>query len=532
MKRTLIFVVLLALVASQAAFGQSTLRRIVNNLEVDIWTDRDDGSSYQEGDAITIYFRASQDCYVTIYDLDTRGNINLIYPEQPDMNNFIVGDEIYMIPDRSEDYELEVTGPPGNEHIQMVASMQPFDVPEWWEPISVVDDGWPFSYDDDDEQFLDQVNQTFFPYDHAAYDRVSFYVSPKYYYKRAEVDCAGDCGVVYVDYPTGCEVYVDGIYWGVAPLWIPSIYLGRHRMSVYWGTFIVYNDWFTVYDYEPCYVYTRPHYLYSYYYDHWSRPYHWGHRNGPSPIKYKPRTYYSGGKLETRSGYTIVDNDNMRYKKSKVYSTAKIDRIKTYKSKYGYDKATKTYTTVKRKPISTFDTKVKTYTTPSVKKGDDGKGSATVDRKPAAGSAGSKGSVVPSSRSGGDKKKDTSGDKKSTIKRKSTSASKAYETWRKAVGAKSVKPKSSSGSKSSTNSKSATVKSSPTKSSSGSKSGQKSSAPKTKSSSSSVKKSSGSKSSPSSSGAVKKSSGGSKASPSKSSSGGARKSTSGAKKKK
>jgi hypothetical protein len=44
------------------------------------------------------------------------------------------------------------------------------------------------------------------------------------------------CGNVYLDYPWGSSVYIDGIYWGCTPLYVPRIYVG-------WHTFTVYDSW-------------------------------------------------------------------------------------------------------------------------------------------------------------------------------------------------------------------------------------------------------------------------------------------------
>jgi hypothetical protein len=336
MRRTIIIAALLALVASLPLTAQSTLSRVYKDLEIDLWTDRDDGSNYEEGEEITIYFRASRDCFVTIYDLDTRGNINLLFPETPEANNYIAGGEVYVLPDPAEDYVFTVSGPPGHEYLQMVASTEPFPVPQWEAPISVYDDYWPFEYEDDVDEFLFKINSRFFPIENIAFDQVSFYVAPNYYYQRTYSDCSGDCGVVYVDYPRGCDVYIDGIYWGAAPLWIPSIYLGRHRVSVYWGTSLVYHDWIYVDYYDPYFVYPRPHFIYTYTYRHWYPYRYYDYFYGPSKYKYKQRSYYAYGPLDPKPGYKVVANKHTHYKKSKTYSTAKIKRLDTFKAKYGY----------------------------------------------------------------------------------------------------------------------------------------------------------------------------------------------------
>ncbi|HSG99652.1 MAG TPA: DUF4384 domain-containing protein, partial [candidate division Zixibacteria bacterium] len=93
-------------------------------LDVEIWTDNESGI-YYEGDEIKIYFRANRDCWVAIYNIDTDGRVNLIYPFDEFDDPYIEGGRIYRIPDRYDDYELIVQGPSGVENIQIVASRTP-----------------------------------------------------------------------------------------------------------------------------------------------------------------------------------------------------------------------------------------------------------------------------------------------------------------------------------------------------------------------------------------------------------------------
>jgi hypothetical protein len=345
MKRLLIFSALLALAMAGSLAAQSTLRREYRDLAIDVWTDHDTGSNYYEGDNVTIYFKTSQDAYVTIYDLDSRGNVNLIFPPSPTDNHLVQAGEVYQIPDPSADYTLTLEGPPGNENIQMVASTDYFPVPNWDGPVSVYDNDWGFKYDGDNEKFMDQINNKYFTGENFAYDHVGFYVAPKYYYQPDRADCSGDCGRAYIDYPDGCEVYVDGVFFGYAPLYMPGIYLGRHRVTVYWGTSVVYNDWIFVNAYDPFCVFPRPLFVYRYCYDNWYHHRNWdSYWGGPSHFKYKDRDFYSGARLAERRGYRIVDNDHGRYVRSKSYDAGKESRIADYKQKFGYDPGSRTFT--------------------------------------------------------------------------------------------------------------------------------------------------------------------------------------------
>jgi hypothetical protein len=391
MKRTIILGLVLAFAMFQTMAAQSTLRRVFDDLSVDVWTDKDDGTNYYEGDPITIYFRASADCYITVYDLDTRGNINLIFPDDPSGKNYVHGGEIYMIPDKGDDFELTVDGPPGNEHIVAAASVDMVPVPDWRGPVSVYDNVWGFKYDGDDENFIKQVNDKYFGGDKGvAFDDAKFYVAPKYYYKPERADCSGDCGQVYVDYPNGCDVYVDGVFYGVAPLYLPGIFLGRHRITVYWSNSIVYNDWILVDAWTPFFVYTRPYYMYHYCYDHWYRNYAWdSYRYGPSHYKYKNANFYTHSRPESRRGYEIITNDHYKYGKSTTYVKEKTDRLEKYKAEGGYDVKTRTFTDTKSRGVDR-PTDKKYYTPGSEEKTRKPEGgrsyfepkSGTVDSKP------------------------------------------------------------------------------------------------------------------------------------------------------
>lgn len=202
-------------------------------LDVEVWTEQEE---YYEGEEIDISFRASKDCYVAIYNIDTRGNVSLLYPVDEQDDFLIQGGHIYNLPDNYDDYELTVRGPEGIEYLQIVASREPFPLDDW-DPDMVCDD--------DPYDFMSFINAAFFGCDFGcrrAYDMTSFMVKEweqAYFRPVYDYDCPhwSMCGSVYVDYPFGGAVYVNGVYWGCAPLYIPRIYFGYHWITVYdpWG---------------------------------------------------------------------------------------------------------------------------------------------------------------------------------------------------------------------------------------------------------------------------------------------------------
>jgi hypothetical protein len=214
--------------------GGDTRARIDRYLDAEIWTNHSDDEFYA-GDNIVIKFRVNRDAFVAIYSVDSRGRVNLLFPSRQDADNFVGGGTTYSLPGSFDDYDLVVTGPQGTENLQIIASRERFSIPDWYPHSGLEFDG------DDRADYMDYLNDRYFVrYDGQkfAYDRTAIYINeweddyfrPVYYpyYPNWTV-----CGNVYVDYPFGGTVYVDGIYWGCAPLYIPRVFVGWHTFTVY-----------------------------------------------------------------------------------------------------------------------------------------------------------------------------------------------------------------------------------------------------------------------------------------------------------
>lgn len=207
----------------------------VSDVGVKMWANNNDGI-YYAGENITIYFQADRDCYVTVYSVDTRGEVSILYPVERWDDGYIRGGATYAIPDDHADYDLTVTGPEGIEHIVAVASAERPDIVGWYDKAPV-----ECGTQDDRDEFINYVNQQYFGSgsdDFQGQDRVLVYIKENhYYYKPVYVPQTWydypDYSVVYIDYPFGGEVYIDGIYFGIAPLWIPRVIIGYHWITVY-----------------------------------------------------------------------------------------------------------------------------------------------------------------------------------------------------------------------------------------------------------------------------------------------------------
>lgn len=207
-------------------------------LDAEVWVDHADGE-YYIGDDIGISFRVSRDAFVAIYTVDSRGMVNLLFPSDPSEDNFVRGGETYQLPGPRDNYDLVVSGPEGVENIQVIASRERFPVPSWYGNSGLVCD-W-----DDRYEFMDYVNGKYFiRYDgqRFAYDRAVIFVNEweEYYFRPVYYPTYPSwsvCGNVYIDYGWGHSVYINGVYWGCTPLYVPRIAVGWHTITIFdpWG---------------------------------------------------------------------------------------------------------------------------------------------------------------------------------------------------------------------------------------------------------------------------------------------------------
>ena len=105
-------------------------RRVVpqprERAEVDVWFDKQCGTPYEQGEKILISFRTTVDAYVTVYDIDTTGKVSVLFPNKHYPDNFVKGNQVYTMPNRTYSYDLVVEGPEGIEYVDVVASTDPY----------------------------------------------------------------------------------------------------------------------------------------------------------------------------------------------------------------------------------------------------------------------------------------------------------------------------------------------------------------------------------------------------------------------
>jgi len=290
-------------------------------LDIDVWVDRGDGSVYNPGDEIKVFFETSRDCYVVVYNIDTRGYVNILYPYDHTDSPWVEGNQVYRVPGRYDDYDLRVDGPEGVEYVQAIASLEPIVLPDWPRYVGgMKEDHLDITVlrleDEDPYDFMETINYHLVPgYDHAV-DLCIFnveYPHPRWYYHPQVywVDRPWNypMGGIYMGCPYGAEVYIDGVFYGICPITIPSLICGRHWITVYWFGCRVWWDWVHIYPHRTIRLWTD-----------FPRKYRFAH-DGVIKKKYKLRKekgFFGSGKTVSV--------------KEKDYRVSQKEKIKTHRS--------------------------------------------------------------------------------------------------------------------------------------------------------------------------------------------------------
>ncbi len=311
MKRQMltIAVLLLALLAPSAAqaFRESG-DASAEQVGIKVWLDEANGSVLRPGEYAQIYFQAETDCYVAVYNIDTEGFVNLLYPRYGD-TGWTGGQQIYSVPSEQDDYDLIVEGPRGIEYVVAIASQYPLNLSylaeagQSWTGSSMVTTA---RVSGDPSEAIYEINEALAWGDDThtplgvASDIGWFYIEQQVPYPRY---------MVYSWYPDQ--------YWN--PWWDPydnvDLFIDFH-----WG-----HDWCRPYWWQQHY---RPHHHHDYWYTMHGNSGHsrWKcsvHNDGwrPPHREKRGRGYVSDNNRGTRYKTGRIEKEKVRDKGSRVVDT-------------------------------------------------------------------------------------------------------------------------------------------------------------------------------------------------------------------
>ena len=93
---------------------------------VKVWMKEKDRRNYRVGEKARFYVSSDQDCYLIMLNLDSQGNMRILFPNQYFRNNFVKAGRVIQIPDEKmgRKFELEFGEPVGEEVVKVFATTQ------------------------------------------------------------------------------------------------------------------------------------------------------------------------------------------------------------------------------------------------------------------------------------------------------------------------------------------------------------------------------------------------------------------------
>ncbi len=112
-------------------------------LEARVWLDRGEEPVLRRGEQVRVYYRVSQDAFVSVFHIDSNGTVRMVFPSSPQENHYARGGRDYRILFPGSSYWY-VDDDPGMGYFFIVASPEPFDFSSF--QYSHYAGGWDLSY--------------------------------------------------------------------------------------------------------------------------------------------------------------------------------------------------------------------------------------------------------------------------------------------------------------------------------------------------------------------------------------------------
>ena len=275
----MITALLLPLLLAAAPNGAVRADRAVagDDPAVQIWINND--RTFVPGDRAKVQVRAREDGYLLVLHVDPDGTLRVLFPLDPNDDNFVRGGKKYEIRGRGDRESFSVDGRSGRGTVYAAVSNDPFRFGQFvlgdhWDYRSLAPDRLPTDPEQDLNELVRRMANASFDYDILTYTVVERVVYADNYYSTSYYGYDGYSGCGYSYY--GCGGSYFGSPYGVSV----GLFFGRpyHRRAFddpFYDPFF-----FDPYYYRPVYVYPVRHYGYSYGYPYYGYPYYGGRNYG------------------------------------------------------------------------------------------------------------------------------------------------------------------------------------------------------------------------------------------------------------
>ena len=192
--------------------------------------DKEGGATYAPGERIKIFFQASQDSFVTLYNYDTEGRVKIIFPNQYSPHNFVRAGQTHSVEGLIDPHTR-----PGIEYVQGFATTRPIFIGD--KEKNLISKEFMPEISKDFKNFTITIKGIIVslpPTVWTSSNLLSYTVRPitppPTYYGR----------IIATSHPQGAKVYLDNAYRGTTPINLDRVASGQHHIKL---AMAGYQDW-------------------------------------------------------------------------------------------------------------------------------------------------------------------------------------------------------------------------------------------------------------------------------------------------
>jgi hypothetical protein len=250
-----------------------------------LWINND--RRFLPGDRAKVEVRTRDDGYLLVFHVDPDGHLRVLFPLDPDKDNFVRGGKKYEVRGRGGRESFEVDNATGKGTVYAAVSRDAFRfdgfvVGDHWDYRALAPSRLPADPEQELNELVRRVAQGDFDY-----DLLNYYVSDRVAYRSDYTPYYGS------SYDSWCYTFSCSPYYGSA--FSIGIVFGRpYRRYYYDPYFYAYDPFYNPFFYDPYYyaaVY-RPRYVYPYPWYYGYNGYNYYDRYNTYRQPYSPYTPY------------------------------------------------------------------------------------------------------------------------------------------------------------------------------------------------------------------------------------------------
>jgi len=192
--------------------------------------DKERGATYAPGEKVKISFQASRDSFVTLYNYDIKGRVNVIFPNRYSPDNFVRAGQTYSVEGLIDPHTR-----PGIEYVQGFATTRPMFIGD--KEKNLISKEFMPEISKDFKNFTITIKGIIVSMPPTAWtssNLLSYTVRP---ITPSPINYGR---IVATSHPQGARLYLDNVYKGVTHLNLNRVTAGQHHVKL---AMAGYQDW-------------------------------------------------------------------------------------------------------------------------------------------------------------------------------------------------------------------------------------------------------------------------------------------------